>query len=487
MFKRLKGASGQVSDQAENAGDSDAKIVRPAILVHSGAEGKAIVFESSDGEIAFDSNRIKNIVANQNKLITGLANEYGGPDKMPLGAHFPIKDEHENGSAIQDVIGRMGGLLKFEVRDVPGVGKNVACAISELTFLGKEIVDRVKDGRIFNLSVGINDNPDEPNYDTLNEVSAVIVPAAPGAMLLKRGEVATSGKTKQGVKAMPNLKRVQAHTKRLSVLQQMSEGLTNLSKKTGEAKDAVRLTKRTGEISHRLSGLMKAAKLTPAGFKQMDIKRLAALSDDALDTVFKTLEAQEPVIKPTQAGSTDAIDFATLSKNMKQKDIKNLKSEIKKDFKKLSGGKINMASDEDDDKNLGGGNKEHEINPGKDPHAVAGEEEVEMKKQLHAHMSAMGKHLADGNIDEAKKSHEAVMKHLEDHGDKHLAGIQSDVKSEDYQKGMSDLESKVDELSTQMARYCSMVNELMDVEKEEGHDLAKAEDEEIEKPGQASA
>lgn len=490
MFKRLKSASGQVSDQTESAGDNGEKIVRPAILVHSGPDGSAIEFESGDGPIAFDGARIKLIVENQNKLISGLAEQYGGLDKMPLGAHFPVKDEHENGSAISDVIGRMGALLKFEVRDVPGIGKNVACAVTDLTFLGKEIVDRVKDGRIYNLSVGINDTEGESNFNTLNEVSAVIVPAAPGAMLLSKSVKPSAVTPKQGEKKMAvNLKRVQAHTKRLSVLQEMSKGFTELSKKTGEAKDQIRLTKRSGDITHRLTGFMRAAKLTPAEYKQMDVKRLAALPDDALETVMKSYDIREPVIKPNQAGSSDAVDFTTLSKNMKKKDVKNLKSEIAKDFKRLSGGKVKLSSEEEDDKEMGGGNKENPINPGKDPHAVEGEEEKHLAEEFHGHMKAMGKHLADGNMEEAKKSHEAAMKHLGEHGEKGLSGLQSDVKSEDYQKGMSDLEAKVDELSTQMARYCSMTEELVSAEKEEGHDLAKAEDEEVDKnknePGKA--
>lgn len=487
MYKRLKGSSGAVEKADAQSSDTDGKIVRRAILVHSGPEGQPIKFMSGDGEIAFDADRIKLIVEKQNARIGALAESYGGLDKMPLGAFPPVKDQHESASAIQDVIGRMGGMLSYEVRDVPGIGKNVSCAVSDLTFLGKEIVDRVKDGRIYNLSVGIGDDPETGSFNTLGEVSSVIVPAAPGAMLLKKGDAAASGKTKKGVTMKLDAKRVQGHTKRLSVLTQMQDGFKNLAKATGEAKEQVRLTRRSGDITHRLSGLMKSAKLTPAEYKQMDIKRLSALPDDALETVMKSLEIREPVIRPEQRGTTDAVPFSTLADGMKKKEIKNLKGEIAKDFKRLTGGKIKLSSDDpDDDKNLGGGNKEHEIKTPRDEHAVPGEEEVEMAKEFHAAMKNCSHHLAQGNFEEAKKSHETAMAHLEKGGGKHLGAGPGDVKSEDHDSQMSALSAKVDELNTQMARYAGLVSELMEAEKEEGHELGKEKEEQPE-PGAAQA
>ena len=124
------------------------------------------------------------------------------------------------------------------------------------------------------------------------------------------------------------------------------------------------------------------------------------------------------------------------------------------------------------------GPKEEEITPGKDPHAVGEGQGLEKFKH---HMAECAKHLAAGNIEEAKKHHEEAMKHA-GYGMKHMAGVDGvgvgDVKSEDYQKSMSNLQSQVDELHTQMARFAGMVSELMEAEKAEGHDLEHPEDEE---------
>ncbi len=60
------------------------------------------------------------------------------------------------------------------------------------------------------------------------------------------------------------------------------------------------------------------------------------------------------------------------------------------------------------------------------------------------------------------------------HGAKHLEI--GDVKSEDEQKSMEGMQGQVDELNTQMARMAGMVEELMGVEKEEGHDLEASEE-----------
>jgi hypothetical protein len=148
---------------------------RPAILVHVGA------FESADGPISFDEARLRNVVKNHNAMVERLLKDYGGADKMPLGAYPAILNSHDDDDN-DKIIGRLSSLVEFAVRDIPGVGKNVACVVAkEITFLGAETCAKVDDGRIYHLSVGIDEET-----DTLGEVSVVVVPAAPGAMLLKR-------------------------------------------------------------------------------------------------------------------------------------------------------------------------------------------------------------------------------------------------------------------------------------------------------------
>lgn len=473
-MKRLSQPSGEVADNSPQKEDTADKVVRPAILVHAGPNGSVISFASGDGEIKFDAARIKRVVSVFNAQADKLAAEYGGDDKVPMGAHAPVLDQHESDSNDR-IRGRLSGRLFYEVRDVPKVGKNVPCAVMRpgITFLGKHTVECVLDGRIFHLSIGINEED-----DSLGETSTVIEPAAPGAMLLSRGEK----QTKRGEPKMPNLKRMQAHANRMAKLSAFQTELTTLSSKLTSSKEIVRLAKKTGEVTHRLTGLMRSGKLTPAEYKKMDIKRLAALNDDALGVVLGTIEAMEPKVDPTQRGSTAAVDFATMGKTLEKTQLKRLRSEIAGDFKRLSGKKMSF-DDAGEDKDHGdthemeGGNKETPVAPGKDEHAVPDQAgEVEMAHM--AHMKKLGDCLAAGDMGGAKEAHAAMAAHLEKSGMKHMEI--GDVKSEDYSKSMSSLESQVDELTTQMGRMAGMVKELMGAEQEEGHDLEAGDEEESE-------
>lgn len=485
-MKKLKGPSGSLHgiESATPPGQSD-KVTRKAILVHAGPGGAPLVFQSSDGEISFDDARIKRIVANQNKMITAIAEQYGGLDKMPIGAFPPILDQHEDDSNDR-IIGRMTGLLRYEVLDVPKVGKNVPCAVTDITFLGEDTVKRVADGRIYHLSIGIDEAT-----DTMGETSTVIDPAAPGAMLLKNGAAGLT-KLKKGEKSMPatkRLERMQRSAKRLATLGAINKDLTKLTADLKGSADMVKLTKREGEITHRLNKIMKTGRLTPAEYKKLDIKKLSKLSDDAVDTVMESYEAREPQVQPHQRGSTDAVDFATIGKSMEKKKLKALQKETVSDLMRASGGKVKLKSgshlavdaDKDEDKDLRGGNKETDVDPGHDEHAVPGEGgDVDMKAKFKGHMAKCAAHMEAGEHEDAKKEHLAAMAHMEKHGDKHLSFGVGDTKSEDYKKGMDDMEAKVDELATNLARLAGAVSEMMGEEEKEGHDLAAETDEEVE-------
>lgn len=430
-------------------------------------DGKPAVFQSEDGEISFDTERIKRIVANQNAKIDLLAADYGGLDKMPMGAHLPILDMHMDESGDR-VGGRLASRLEFEVRDVPGVGKNCSCAVADITFLGGETVKKVNDGRIYHLSIGINEES-----DTLGEVSTVIEPAAPGAMLLSRG-------TKpKGDEMSAKQKRLEAKSKRMARLGAIKENLTKLTAGIGTANETVKLARRKGEVTHRLTGLMRSSKLTPAEFKKMDLVKLSKLDDSALDTVLGTFEAREPVIPVGQRGSTEGVEFASIGKDLAEKDRKRLRSEIKKDFKRL--GKKMSEDDGDDKESHLSGPKEHPVTTGKDPHSVPGSAGDEEQLKHAAYMSLheeMKKHLAAGDVGKAKETHEKMLAH-HGHSMKHMgAAGPGDVASEDYKKSMDHLQGQIDELHTQMARCAGMVEEAMS-------DEANEPEHQDEKPAQA--
>lgn len=494
-FKRLKEGTGNVLISAEAPlGDSVDRIVRRAICVHAGPDGKEMVFVTGDGsEIKFDGARVQRIVDNHNKKLEKLLAEYGGLDKTPDGAYNPILDSHvsENND---DVIGRFTGRLSYEVRDVPKVGKNVPCAVSEgLTFLGKDTVERVNDGRIYHLSIGVSDETDE-----LGEISTVIEPAAPGAMLLKHGKGSTKSLNKGDSKMAKNIKlqAAAASKKRLKGLTGFKAQLTQMSATLKGASDQVKLTAKKGDITHRLTKLMRSGKMTPAENKKLDLTKLSKLPAEAFEIMMGAFDAREPQIMAGQRGTTDAQTFSDIGKSLEKKQLKRLRAEALSDFTKMTGRKLKlksgeevdpakkMAGEEEDEKDMGGGNHEEEITTPNDPHAVDGEEK---HLEYMQHMSAMEEHLAAGDIDAAKECHAKMKAHLEKFGMKKMSeGGPGDVKSEDYKESMDALQGQVDELQTNLARMAGAVDELMSVEKEEGHDLeAGDEEEEKELPAKA--
>lgn len=453
-MKRLSKPTGEIADNQIREGDSEEKIIRPAILVHAGSEGQEITFQSGDGEITFDTDRIKRIVENQNKLIGDLAEQYGGIEKMPIGAYPPILDQHE-GDSSNRVLGRLASKLRFEVRDVPKVGKNVPCAVADIVWLGSDAVKKVQDGRIYHLSIGIDETT-----DTLGETSAVIEPAAPGAMLLNKKKSVI--KEKQGASKMSK-KRLEAHKSRLKQLGAIKKSLTEMSQKLVKSSEKVELQKKEVGVVSRLSACMKAGKITPAEFKKIQFKKLAALPEESLNTVIETYEALEPKVLIGQRGTSSAIEFSSMAKSLEKKQFKSLKSEIKADFKRL--GK-KLASDEDE--------TEMEVPefPSKEENEekkMAFEDVAEKDSKLKAHLAKVEECLAAGDVDGAKDAHKALAAEIGEKEEKHLEI--SDVKSEDYKNGMEDLQKELNEVKTQMSRMAGMIDKLYSAEKEEGHDL----------------
>lgn len=444
--------------EADSSLDGSDKIIRPAILVHVGE------FMSGDGPISFDEERIHSVIDNHNAQINKLAKEYGGFEKMPLGAFPPILDQHEQDSNNR-IIGRLAALLSFEKRDIPKVGKNIPCATTQITFLGSDTVEKVKDGRIYHLSIGINEDD-----NTLGEVSVVIEPAAPGAMLLSKNK--TKSKLRGEVR-MSKKKNLEAKKLRLSKLTALKSLLDESSSKLEKTKSMVKLTQKKGQVSIRLSGLMRAGKMTPAEYKNVlaenGLTKLAKLDADTLKIALSAFEGREkPVVEVGQKGSSSATDFSEIGNNLEKRQMKRMASEIRGDFKKMAGRKLSFKDEdkfEPEDKKDMSGPVEKEINPGKDDHAVPGQAGDE---KFMAHLSEMGKHLANGDIEKAKESHAAMTAQCKMGGDeKSLSEGPGDVKSEDYKMAMDDLQSQVDDLNTQLARMAGMVTEMMGSDEEE--------------------
>ncbi len=475
-IKRLKEATGTI-DQKGDSG-SEEELIRPCILVHSGPEGEGLTFMSMDGETRpFDAERIKTIVDNQNKLLDALGEQYGGWENIPQGAFPPLLDGHDNESA-HNVLGRMVSKLRVEVRDVPKVGKNVVCAVTDIKFLGRDNVTKAKDGRVYHLSVGIDEEA-----DTLGETSAVVDPAAPGAMLLAKGK-----KTSEGVIEMPTpnkdfAKRLTAHKNKMSKLAAIKADLETGNTRLVQAKEATRLAKAQGEIGGTLTRLMKERKLTPAEVKNIDVKSLAALPKEHLDTIIKSYEALEPKIQLGQRGSSDTVEVGDIAKEVGKRKELRLRAQTKAEMIKM-GAKVKMSKEEEEaleDKHMSDAAQDtHRASKkmsdaAQDNHRAAAEKE-HMDK-MKSHLSTLAKCLEEGKHEDAKKEMAALSSHCEmGAGMKHMSGV-DDVKSEDYKMSMEHLEGELDEVKTNLARMAGMISELMSAESEEGHDLESAANE----------
>lgn len=351
MLVRLK-ESGAIFDHTAREGDSEGSIERRAMLVY---EGK---FESMDGPVSVTRDQLKRLVESHNSLLGKVKRLASG--EVPLKNYPPVQADHS--TSAWDTIGRVIG--EIELGDYENdEGETVQAVFGNVRFLGKDNVERVKDGRWTHLSVGADFEKSK-----LSELTVTPFPAAANASLLKDGNADKSKKESSNEggnetmdraklkkylmdckkmssedadkeldrlsseEAKEELSKLSAeedeHAKKLSAEQTEAE---EKEKKETEAKltaaraeitklstdfranlDTARLAASKGRIMTRLSKLRAEAKVTPAEIKKMDITKLASSSQEAIDAVLKTYEDREPVISTGQLGSTKSEDLSAV-------------------------------------------------------------------------------------------------------------------------------------------------------------------------------
>lgn len=438
--------------------DSQTRLKKNAIVVHAGPEGTEAKFLCSNGEISFTSKRIQNVVNVHNARIDMLAQEYGTEEAIPIGAYRPILDSHSDESN-DKTIGRLTGRLKFEIRDVPGVGKNVACAIAVdgITFLGKDTVDKVIDGRIYHLSVGITAE------DAIDELSTVVTPAAAGAMLLKKEHK----KEKQpGKKNSMDAKLKEIRDARRAKLAEAKSELNKMQTKAAKTLDGLKLAAKKNTITESLKRLCAAGKVSPAEIKTIlssnKVSKLAAMDDAAISMALELMGSREgTIIRMGQNGSTNVAAVMDVGKHLAEAKAKhehaNLKAEIKKDLSKLAFGKENKKTSADDsDKDKG------------DKKSVSDQVSQRMAENDDGDDSDENKKAkADPESDE-KSAKLAEEDDLNDgDGSEKMAIDTPGLQATD---NMSAFRMEVDEMKTQIARLAGIINDLMgDADEEDKH------------------
>jgi len=344
MLVRLR-ETGAIFDHTAREGDSEGSVERRAMLVYAGK------FESMDGEVTVTPAQLSALVETHNGLMGKVKRLASG--EVPLKNYPPVQADHS--TSAWDTVGRVIGDLELDFYENED-GDQVPAIFGNVRFLGKDNVERVKDGRWTHLSVGADFDKSK-----LSELTVTPFPAAKGASLLKQGETKVDPEKdddddkEQVDMNRAKLKKYLMDTKKMSEkdadeeLDKLSaddkkEDLDKLSaeedehgkklsaentekeekeKKEKEEKltaarteltrlstdfrathDGARLAAAKGRILTRLSKLRSEAKVTPAEIKKLDITKLAASSPDAIEAVLATYEAREPVIQVGQIGST---------------------------------------------------------------------------------------------------------------------------------------------------------------------------------------
>lgn len=172
MLVRLK-ESGSIVQEAQSS-DTENMIERRAMLVYAGT------FESMDGEVVVTPAHLQALVKSHNSVLGRVKRLASG--ETPLKNFPPVQADHS--TSAWDTIGRVVGELELGDHEEEE-GKPVPAVFGTVRFLGKENVERVKDGRWTHLSIGADFDKSK-----LAELTVTPFPAAKGASLLKASRLA---------------------------------------------------------------------------------------------------------------------------------------------------------------------------------------------------------------------------------------------------------------------------------------------------------
>lgn len=164
MPRPIRLLSGAFEAQATDQ-DTEAQIDRKAMLVYCGK------FESMDGPVEIGDEHIEALAKNHNDVLTKLAS-LAGKD-IPLKHCPPIQLDHS--VSARDTVGRLVGPLEV------GEYEGKKALYGNLRVLGRENVEKVKDGRWTHLSIGA-----DLDSGKLTELTITPFPAAPDAAMLSR-------------------------------------------------------------------------------------------------------------------------------------------------------------------------------------------------------------------------------------------------------------------------------------------------------------
>lgn len=140
---------------------------RPVMLVYAGK------FDSIDGPVEISPEHIDGLCLNHNAILSKVKRMASGD--IPMREYPPLQLDHSRSAA--HTIGRLVGNLTVGEADIQGEKKKALFGV--VRFLGKENVEKARDGRYTHVSIGADLDPCK-----INELSVTPFPAAPHAALL---------------------------------------------------------------------------------------------------------------------------------------------------------------------------------------------------------------------------------------------------------------------------------------------------------------
>lgn len=153
---------------------SDAAYDRPVMLVYTGS------FESMDGPVDITDNHIERLASEHNTFLSKVKRMATGD--IPMKEYPPVQLDHSTSAA--HTVGRLIGDLQVGETDIGGDKKKAL--FGTIRFLGKENVEKAKDGRWTHVSIGA-----DLEIPKINELSVTPFPAAPNASLLSKKRLAS--------------------------------------------------------------------------------------------------------------------------------------------------------------------------------------------------------------------------------------------------------------------------------------------------------
>lgn len=336
MSKRVKlNAVGYLDGEGKDV--SDSVYERPVMLVYEGE------FDSMDGPVTITPVHIHLLAKNHNALLERVKRLVTGD--IPMRDCPPLQLDHSPSAS--HTIGRLVGALTVGNIDLDGESKLALFGVAR--FLGRENVEKAKDGRYTHVSIGA-----DLEDGNVNELSVTPFPAAPKASLLSKNshepeEKGMHEKLKKHLMEHRKLSEQDAeklskdmlshhmkhmgksedemskymaaaddgeckrmaeehdeHLKKLAAPAPKDEEEKKLARKNDFTKlasgirsgaSSFRLELKKSTVAARLARFRSEAKITPAELKKLDIAKIAALDEVAMEAALSTFDAREPVLR----------------------------------------------------------------------------------------------------------------------------------------------------------------------------------------------